>query len=130
MSNEPVFLPLPESLAGLRLPFAESARVGDMLYLSGQIGIDANGRLVPGGIRAEARQMMDNIGEALVRGGSSFERVVLCTVALADMQDWPAFNEVYREYFKSHLPARMAYGSNGLALGARVEMQCNAFVPQ
>jgi 2-iminobutanoate/2-iminopropanoate deaminase len=113
---------------GTSLPFSEAVRAGDMLYLSGQIGVDASGKLAAGGIRPEAKQTMDNIGATLARYGSSFDRVVQCTVALADMADWPAFNEVYRAYFKGHFPARMAFGANALALGARVEVQCNAAV--
>ena len=124
----PVFHPLPNALAGMQLPFSESVRAGDMLYLSGQIGTDASGKLVAGGISPETRQLMDNIGNALRRGGSSFDRVVQCTVALADIKDWPAFNAVYRTYFKAHFPARMAYANTALALGARVEVQCSAVV--
>ena len=111
---------------GMTLPFSESVRVGTMLYLSGEVGIDASGKLVAGGVKAEAKQVMDNIGADLARQGSSFDRVVQCTVALADIADWPAFNEVYRGYFKEHFPARMAFAANALALGARVEVQCNA----
>lgn len=111
---------------GMTLPFSESVRAGDMLYLSGEVGIDASGKLVAGGIKAEAKQVMDNIGADLARQGSSFDRVVQCTVALADMADWPAFNEVYRGYFKERFPARMAFAASALALGARVEVQCNA----
>lgn len=125
-ATEPVFHSLPNAMAGMQLPFSESVRAGDMLYLSGQIGTDASGKLVAGGVRAETRQLMDNIGAALDRGGSSFDRVVQCTVALTSIKDWPAFNEVYRSYFKSHYPARMAYATTGLALGARAEVQCNA----
>ncbi len=110
------------------LPFSESVRVGHMLYLSGELGTGADGKLVAGGIKTEARQMMDNIGRKLAARGSSFDRVVLCTVALADMAEWPAFNEVYRGYFGNQFPARMAYAASGLALGARVELQCNAVV--
>jgi 2-iminobutanoate/2-iminopropanoate deaminase len=113
---------------GMSLPFSEAVRAGDMLYLSGDIGTDASGKLVAGGIKAEAKQVMDNIGANLARHGSSFERVVQCTVALADIADWPAFNDVYRGYFKQHFPARMAFAASALALGARVEVQCNAFV--
>ncbi|WP_395643492.1 RidA family protein [Rudaea sp.] len=109
-------------------PFSEAVRVGDMLYLSGEIGLGADGKLVAGGIKAEAKQMMDNIGANLARHGSSFDGVVQCTVALADIADWPAFNEVYRGYFSKHFPVRMAYATRGLALGARVEVQCNAVV--
>jgi 2-iminobutanoate/2-iminopropanoate deaminase len=113
---------------GMSLPFSEAVRAGDMLYLSGDIGTDASGKLVAGGIKAEAKQVMDNIGANLARHGSSFERVVQCTVALADIADRPAFNDVNRSYFKQHFPARMAFAANALALGARVEVQCNAFV--
>ena len=127
-ASEPVFHSLPGELAAMRLPFSESVRAGGVLYLSGQIGTDASGKLVTGGIHAETRQLMDNIGGALARGGSSFERVVQCTVALADIKDWPAFNEVYRTYFPKHFPARMAYATSGLALGAHAEVQCNALV--
>ncbi len=107
-------------------PFSEAVRVGDMLYLSGDIGVDASGKLVAGGVKAEAKQTMDNIGANLARHGSSFDHVVQCTVALADIADWPAFNEVYKGYFTKHFPARMAYATGGLALGAKVEVQCNA----
>jgi 2-iminobutanoate/2-iminopropanoate deaminase len=113
---------------GPPLPFCEAVTVGGMLYLSGDIGLDASGKLVPGGIKAETKQVMDNIGANLARHGSSFDQVVQCTVALADIAEWPAFNEVYRGYFKQHFPARMAFAANALALGARVEVQCNAAV--
>ena len=111
---------------GMTLPFSEAVSVGGMLYLSGEIGLDAAGKLVPGGIKAETKQVMDNIGANLARHGSSFDQVVQCTVALADIAEWPAFNEVYRGYFKQHFPSRMAFATTALALGARVEVQCNA----
>jgi 2-iminobutanoate/2-iminopropanoate deaminase len=111
---------------GMTLPFSESVSVGDMLYLSGEIGLDAAGKLVPGGIKAETKQVMDNIGANLSRHGSSYDRIVQCTVALADIAEWPAFNEVYRVYFKDRFPSRMAFATTALALGARVEVQCNA----
>ena len=97
-----------------------------MLYLSGAIGTDATGKLVAGGIAQQARQTMDNIGANLARHGSSFDGVVQCTVALADIKEWSAFNVVYRSYFGKHFPARMAYAATGLAYDARVEVQCNA----
>lgn len=122
---EPEFFPR-KAAPGQSYPFSEAVRVGDMLYLSGDIGVDANGKLVAGGVKAEAKQTMDNIGANLTRHGSSFDQVVQCTVALADIGDWPAFNEVYRGYFTKHFPARMAYATSGLALGAKVEVQCNA----
>lgn len=119
------YYPMAHPPAGMTPPFSEAVRVGDMLYLSGEIGID-KGKLVEGGIAGEAKQVMDNIGANLERHGSSFDHVIQCTVALADIKDWPAFNEIYRGYFNKHFPARMAYATGGLALGARVEVQCNA----
>ncbi|MCA1614800.1 MAG: RidA family protein [Acidobacteria bacterium] len=111
------------------LPFSDAVRVGHMLYLSGQIGTDQTFALVPGGMRAEAKQTMENVRRVLERHGSSMERVVKCTVMLADMADWPAFNAVYVGYFRpDRLPARSALGANGLALGARVEVECWATV--
>lgn len=109
-------------------PFSEAVRVGDMLYLAGAVGVDGSGKLAAGGIKAETKQTMDNIGANLARHHSSFDNVVQCTVALADIKEWADFNEVYKGYFGKHFPARMAYGANGLALGARVEVQCNAVV--
>lgn len=122
------YYPVAHPPPGMNLPFSEAVRVGDMLYLSGEIGTDATGKLAAGGIAAEAKQTMANIGANLARHGSSFDHVIQCTVALADIKDWPAFNEVYRGYFPTHFPARMAYATGGLALGARVEVLCNALV--
>ena len=108
------------------LPFSEAVRVDRMLYLSGQIGLDRTGALVAGGIAAETRQTMENIRRVLERHGSSLDHVVKCTVMLADIAEWGAMNEVYRAYFPAHLPARSAFGTSGLALGARVEIECCA----
>src|SRR5512142_2460385 len=113
-----------------KVPFSEAVRVGNMLYLAGQIGTDAAGNVVPGGITAETRQAMDNIRATLERYGSSLDRVVKATVMLADMAEWAAMNEVYVTYFDKHLPARSAFGAAGLALGARVEIECVAVVKQ
>lgn len=113
------------------LPFSEAVRVGDLLILSGKIGTDRAGKLVPGGIKAETRQTMENIRAALEAYGSSLDNVVKCTVMLADMSKWQEMNEVYRSYFKNgRLPARSALGANGLALGAQVEIECWAVVKQ
>ncbi len=110
-------------------PFSDAVRVGHMLYLSGQLGVDGSSGLVSGGIKAETKQTMDNIGRLLERYGSSFDQVVKCTVMLADMSEWGAMNEVYVTYFaKGRLPARSALGVNGLARGARVEIECMATV--
>jgi 2-iminobutanoate/2-iminopropanoate deaminase len=110
-------------------PFSESAKVGDLLFLAGQIGEDKDGNLVPGGIKAEAEQMMLNIKAALARRGLAMEHVVKCTVFLADIAEWGAFNEVYKRHFSRPYPARSALGASGLAAKARVEMECIAGYP-
>ncbi len=105
-------------------PFSDAVRVGDMLYLSGQVGTDASGKIVAGGIQGETRQTMENIRAILERHGSSMDEVVKCTAMLVDMREWGAMNEVYVTFFPKHKPARSAIGANGLALGARVEIEC------
>ncbi|MGI9075820.1 MAG: RidA family protein [Gemmatimonadaceae bacterium] len=109
-------------------PFSPAVRVGNMLYLSGQIGVGSDEKLVEGGIGPETRQTMENIRDVLERTGSSLDRVVKCTVMLADMREWDAMNAVYAPYFPRHKPARSALGANGLALNARVEIECWAVV--
>lgn len=111
------------------LPFSEAVRVGEMLYLSGQLGTDETFKLVPGGIAAETRRTLENIRGVLERHGSSMDSVVKCTVMMADMKEWGAMNEVYVTFFKpGRLPSRSAFGASGLALGARVEIECWATV--
>jgi 2-iminobutanoate/2-iminopropanoate deaminase len=112
-------------------PFSPAVQVGNLLFLAGQIGTSANaqGGVVPGGVQAETRQTMENIKEVLEKSGSSLDRVVKCTVFMADMREWDAMNEVYTTYFPRNKPARSALGANGLALGARVEIECIAAVP-
>jgi reactive intermediate/imine deaminase len=98
-----------------------------MLYLSGQIGtMPGTMDLVPGGIREETRQTLENIRGILERHGSSLERVVKCTAFLADIGEWAEMNEVYTSFFTGELPARSALAASGLALGARIEMECMA----
>ena len=110
----------------LNLPFSSAVRVGDTLYLSGSIGIISGTMdLAEGGIQGETRQTLDNISRTLEAFGSSMDKVVKCTVFLADMGEWGAMNEVYRTYFENP-PARSALGASGLALDARVEIECIA----
>jgi reactive intermediate/imine deaminase len=114
-------------LNGRPLPFSEAVRVGDVLYLSGQIGFGPDGKL-PDGIVAQTRQAMDNIGAVLKQAGLRYSDVFHCTAFLSDMENWPAFNEVYVPYFPADkLPARSAFGTNGLALGALLEIECQAY---
>lgn len=107
-------------------PFSPAVKANGFIFLSGQVGTDSTGRLVSGGIQAETRQTMNNIRDVLARSGSSFDKVVKCTVFILDMAEWPAMNEVYITYFKGPPPARSAAGASGLALGARVEIECIA----
>ncbi|MBW7933835.1 MAG: RidA family protein [Gemmatimonadaceae bacterium] len=112
-------------------PFSPAVRVGNLLYLAGQIGTDAaaSGTVVPGGIAAETKQTLENIRRVLEATGSSMDRVVKCTVFMADMKEWDAMNAVYRTFFTApNFPARSAFGANGLALNARVEIECVATV--
>lgn len=107
------------------LPFSEAVRVGNTLYLSGQIGIvPGTMKLVPGGMVEEAKQTMENIKASLEANGYAMSDLVKCTVMLADISEWGAFNQVYKTFFTGHYPARSALGANGLALGARVEVEC------
>ena len=109
------------------LPFSEAVQVGDLLFLSGQLGfVPGTRELATGGIDGETRQVMENIKSILERNGSSLNRVVKCTVFLADIGEWPAMNEVYRSYFPTDPPARSAVAVSGLALDARVEIECIA----
>jgi 2-iminobutanoate/2-iminopropanoate deaminase len=112
-----------------KLPFSQAVRVGDVLYLSGALGnIPGTRELVPGGMEAQARQTMDNIRAVLEQNGLSFADIFKCTVMLADMSKWEDFNKIYVTYFNpDRLPARSAFGTNGLALGAEVELECLAY---
>ncbi len=114
--------------SALGLPFSAAVRFGEMLYLSGAVGNRPGTlTLAEGGIAAQTKQAMDNIGQTLASCGLGFADVVKCTVMLADMGDWRAFNEVYVSYFApDKLPARSAFGAAGLALGARVEIEALA----
>lgn len=111
------------------LPFSEAVDAGDFVFLSGQIGSGADGRLVAGGIKAETRQTLANIAAVLKRQGMSMDRIVKVTVMMADMSEWSAMNEEYVAAFGTHLPARSAFGTNGLAMNARVEIECIAMRP-
>jgi reactive intermediate/imine deaminase len=117
------------SLNGQRLPFSTAVRAGDTVYLSGALGIDGNGKLGVG-MEAQARLAMDNLGAALKQAGLSWGDVAKCTVMLDNMADWPAFNQVYVTYFPDgRFPARSAFGADGLALGALLEVECIAHDP-
>ena len=124
-SSEPSYLNAPGT-EDMDLPFSSAVRVGDTLYLSGAIGLVPGTRdLAAGGIQGETRQTLTNISQTLQTFGSSMDRVVKCTVFLADMAEWGAMNEVYKTFFPNP-PARSAFGASGIALDARVEIECIA----
>lgn len=110
-----------------RYPFSEAVRVGELLFLSGNLGVQpGESRVVPGGIQPETRQTLENIRATVLRHGGSMERIAKCTVFLADVAEWSAMNQVYIEFFPVNRPARTALGVGGLPLGARVEIECIA----
>jgi 2-iminobutanoate/2-iminopropanoate deaminase len=112
-----------------RAPFSPAVRVGDILYLSGQIGARPDGHL-PATFAEQTRQALENIKRTLTEAGSSFDEVFKCTVMLTDMSHWEEFNKIYVTYFApDKLPARSAIGANALALGAMVELECTAYSP-
>ena len=110
-------------------PFSEAVRVDDILYLSGAIGTDSTGRLVPGGIEAETRQTLENIKATLARNGLGMQHIFKCTAMLVDIAEWPRMNVIYATYFPGPKPARSAVAGTGLALGARIELECMAAIP-
>ena len=115
------------TLNGQRLPFSTAVRAGDTVYLSGALGIGPDGKLGDG-MAAQAKLAMDNLGAGLKQAGLGWGDVVKCTVMLDDMGEWPAFNQIYVTYFPDNkFPARSAFGTDGLALGALLEVECIAY---
>ena len=110
-------------------PFSAAVVVNGIIYLSGQIGIDSTGKLPAGGIGPETKQALENIKALLAQQGASMSDVFHCTVMLADIQEWGAMNAVYQTYFPTNPPTRSAFGTGGLALNARTEIECQAVAP-
>lgn len=109
------------------LPFSKVVEANGFVFLAGQIG-DAPGSNgpVPGGIEAETRAMLDNVGRLLKAVGLDYQDVVKCTVYLVDMDEFAAMNAIYREYFPSEPPTRATVGVSRLAVGARIEIEAIA----
>jgi len=107
-------------------PFSDVVEAGNTLYLAGQIGMDHTVRkVVEGGAQAETKQAIENIKAVLEQHGSSLDKVVKCTVILSDINDFSAFNEVYKTYF-TNKPARTTFAASGLAANAKIEIECIA----
>ena len=110
-------------------PYSQAIRAGQFLFVSGQVPIDpATGELVQGGISAQTRRALENIGEILKAGGASFGHVVRVTVYLADLAEFAAMNDVYASFFTSPQPARSTVQAAGLPRGSRIEVDVIAFL--
>ena len=108
-------------------PFSDATVVNGIIYLSGAIGTLPDGSVVSGGIVAETRQTMMNIKDRLEKMGGSIDDIFKCTCMLADIKDWPLMSQEYKKFFNpDKLPARSAFAGSGLALGAKLEIECMA----
>jgi len=109
-------------------PFSPAVRAGNIIYLSGQIGGDSHG--LGKDFDSQARLAMDAVMATAKLAGIGPDDIAKCTVMLADMKNWDAFNKIYRTYFtEGHFPARSALGVTGLALGAALEIECIGYAP-
>ncbi|WP_378183235.1 RidA family protein [Aquimarina sp. SS2-1] len=125
-SNPPVIFHKTHEPKKVNAPFSDIVQVRDLYFLSGQVGMDHTTRkLVSGGIEQETRQTLENIKAVLKHHNLDLNNVVKCTVILADINDFAAFNEVYKEYFPQK-PARTTFAAKGLAVGAKIEIECIA----
>jgi 2-iminobutanoate/2-iminopropanoate deaminase len=113
-------------------PYSQAIRVGQLIFCSGQIGLHPTSRELAGAgdVRAETRQVMDNLGAVLTAAGASFANVVKTTIYLADLADFGAVNEIYASYFGDAPPARVTVGVAGLPRGALVEIDALALAPE
>lgn len=107
-------------------PYSQAVRSGDLLFLSGQIPLNAPGQLVAGGIEAQTRQVMENLAAVLAAAGARFDDVVKTTIYLTDLNDFAAMNAVYGAFFDSEPPARATVQVAGLPKGVCVEIEAIA----
>ncbi|MCA8902709.1 MAG: hypothetical protein KDA53_15830 [Hyphomonas sp.] len=116
---------------GVVLPFSKGVRVGDTIYLSGELGIDYSvNTLVPGGTGPETTQIFANVEMTLAHFGAGLEDIVKCTVFLDDMGTFAEMNAAYTAALPDPKPARSTFGADGLALGAALEIECIAVSPR
>lgn len=112
-------------------PYSPGIRYGDLVFTSGQIGLDpATWKFVEGGVEAQAKQVLENLKAVLEAAGSDLEHVLKATIFMQDMNDYAAVNAVYGEFFQGEPPARSAVQVGGLPLGALVEIEAVAVVKQ
>ncbi|AEG32680.1 endoribonuclease L-PSP [Thermus thermophilus SG0.5JP17-16] len=107
-------------------PYAQAVKAGGFVFVSGQIPLTPDGSLVEGDIRVQTERVMENLKAVLEAAGSGLSRVVQTTCFLADMEDFPGFNEVYARYFTPPYPARATVAVKALPRGVRVEVACVA----
>ena len=107
-------------------PYAQAVKAGGFVFVSGQIPLAPDGSLVEGDIRVQTERVMENLKAVLEAAGSGLSRVVQTTCFLADMEDFPGFNEVYARYFTPPYPARATVAVKALPRGVRVEVACVA----
>ncbi len=115
-----------DQTVNIDFPFSDATIVNNIIYVSGQVGnIPGTSDLVEGGIREETKQTMKNIENILVSLNSSMDKVFKCTCMLSDISEWAAMSEEYRKFFNvEKKPSRSAFAASGLALGAKIEIEC------
>ena len=105
-------------------PYSQAVRVGDLVYTAGTLGVMPADRSLAGpDVESQARQALTNLKHVLEAAGSCLDCVVKATVYLADIKDWPALNEIYKEYFTKDFPARAAFQVGALPMNPRVEIE-------
>ncbi len=109
-----------------KVPISSAIRVGDMIFLSGQIGIDDKGAIVPDGIGGQTRACLENIRDILASFDASMADVVQTRIFLTDFSGYADYNRVYQEFFSAPFPTRSTVGTPGLALGAEIEIEAIA----
>ncbi len=110
-----------------KAPLSQAIAAGGFVFCSGQLPVDPQtGKIVEGGIEEQTRQVLKNLSAVLEAAGCSFDHVVKCTVMISDMNDFSGMNKVYAEFFKTPAPARATFAASGLALNAKVEIECIA----
>ena len=114
---------------GTKLPLSKAARAGDFIFLSGQLGMGADAKLVGDDIASQTKQTLENIKALLSDAGCTLSQIVKATVWLVNVDDFAAFNEVYASYFPDNPPPRSAVCSSLMLPGALVEIEVVAYNP-